>query len=57
MGSQVPVWIPIVVALLGLAGVIATQVLSGRRETKRLAEEAAREERPPAWPRSSVWPA
>ncbi|WP_290062354.1 hypothetical protein [Amycolatopsis solani] len=45
MGSQVPVWIPIVVALLGLAGVIATQVLSGRRETKRMTEEAAREER------------
>ncbi|WP_439378988.1 hypothetical protein [Amycolatopsis lexingtonensis] len=45
MGSQVPVWIPIVVALLGLAGVITTQVLSGRRETKRMAEETAREER------------
>ncbi|MFB9683549.1 hypothetical protein [Amycolatopsis plumensis] len=45
MGSQVPVWIPIVVALLGLAGVILTQVLSGRREACRMAEEAAREER------------
>ncbi|WP_199191602.1 hypothetical protein [Amycolatopsis sp. CA-126428] len=45
MGSQVPVWIPIVVALLGLAGVILTQILSGRRETRRMAEEAAREER------------
>ncbi|QKV79834.1 hypothetical protein [Amycolatopsis sp. Hca4] len=45
MGSQVPVWIPIVVALLGLAGVILTQVLSGRRETRRMTEEAAREER------------
>ncbi|WP_410609827.1 hypothetical protein [Amycolatopsis sp. lyj-109] len=45
MGSQVPVWIPIVVALLGLAGVILTQVLSGRREARRMAEEAAREER------------
>ncbi len=45
MGSQVPVWIPIVVALLGLAGVILTQLLSGRRETRRMAEEAAREER------------
>ena len=45
MGSQVPVWIPIVVALLGLAGVILTQLLSGRRETRRMAEETAREER------------
>ncbi|MGW4526249.1 hypothetical protein [Amycolatopsis sp. NPDC004378] len=45
MGSQVPVWIPVVVALLGLAGVILTQVLAGRRETKRMTEEAAREER------------
>jgi heme exporter protein D len=39
------VWIPIVVALLGLAGVILTQLLSGRRETRRMAEETAREER------------
>ncbi|SEC44195.1 hypothetical protein SAMN04489727_3764 [Amycolatopsis tolypomycina] len=38
-------WIPIVVALLGLAGVILTQVLSGRREARRMAEETAREER------------
>lgn len=45
MGSQVPVWIPIVVALLGLAGVILTQILSGRREARRIAEETAREER------------
>ncbi|MCR6486720.1 hypothetical protein M8542_28225 [Amycolatopsis sp. OK19-0408] len=45
MGSQVPVWIPIIVALFGLAGVLLTQVLSGRRETKRMVEEAAREER------------
>jgi hypothetical protein len=45
VGSQVPVWIPIVVALLGLAGVILTQFLSGRRETRRMAEEAAREDR------------
>jgi heme exporter protein D len=39
------VWIPIVVALLGLAGVILTQILSGRREARRIAEETAREER------------
>jgi hypothetical protein len=45
VGSQVPVWIPIVVALLGLAGVLLTQVLSSRREAKRMTEETAREER------------
>lgn len=45
MGSQVPVWIPIIVALLGLGGVILTQVLSARREARRAAEEAARDER------------
>jgi len=45
VGSQVPVWIPIVVALLGLAGVLLTQVLSGRREARRMTEETAREER------------
>ncbi|MET8851985.1 hypothetical protein [Amycolatopsis sp. NPDC004625] len=45
MGSQVPVWIPVVVALLGLAGVILTQILSGRRENRRMTEDAAREER------------
>jgi hypothetical protein len=45
VGSQVPVWIPIIVALLGLGGVIFTQVLSARREARRAAEEAARDER------------
>lgn len=45
MGSQVPVWIPIVVAILGLAGVILTQVLAGRREDLRRREDDAREER------------
>jgi hypothetical protein len=45
MGGQVPVWIPIVVAMLGLAGVAATQILAGRRERQRAREEEAREER------------
>lgn len=35
MSSQVPLWIPIAVALLGLAGVIATQLLNNRREELR----------------------
>ena len=45
VGSQVPVWIPIIVALLGLAGVTLTQVLAGHREARRALNEAAREER------------
>lgn len=35
MSSQVPLWIPIAVALLGLAGVITTQLLNNRREELR----------------------
>ena len=38
-------WIPIVVAILGLAGVVLTQVLAGRRERQRRREDDAREER------------
>lgn len=45
MGSQVPVWIPIIVALVGLAGVILTQILAGHREARRASNDAAREER------------
>jgi hypothetical protein len=45
VGSQVPVWIPIVVAMLGLAGVVLTQILAGRRERQRWREDEAREER------------
>jgi hypothetical protein len=45
VGSQVPVWIPIIVALLGLAGVILTQALAWHREARRALEDAAREER------------
>lgn len=39
MSSQVPLWIPIAVALLGLAGVIATQLLNNRREELRWRRE------------------
>lgn len=35
MSSQVPLWIPIAVALLGLAGVLGTQLLNNRREELR----------------------
>ena len=45
MGSQVPVWVPIVVALVGLAGVVLAQVLAGRRERQRWQEDEAREDR------------
>jgi hypothetical protein len=39
------VWVPIIVALLGLAGVTTTQVLASRREAARVREETAREAR------------
>ncbi|MFC3895624.1 hypothetical protein ACFOWZ_29465 [Lentzea rhizosphaerae] len=44
MSSQVPIWVPIVVALLGFAGVILTQMLNARRENRRWQLEAEREE-------------
>lgn len=45
MGSQVPVWIPIAVAMLGLAGVVLAQLLAGQRERQRSRDDAAREDR------------
>lgn len=39
MSSQVPLWIPIAVALLGLAGVTVTQLLNNRREELRWRRE------------------
>lgn len=44
MSSQVPVWVPIVVALLGLAGVILTQLLNTHREHRRWRLETERDE-------------
>jgi hypothetical protein len=35
VSSQVPLWVPVAVALLGLAGVIVTQLLNNRREELR----------------------
>ncbi|RZQ65771.1 hypothetical protein [Amycolatopsis suaedae] len=43
-GSQVPLWVPIVVGLLGLAGVIGAQLVAGWREDRRWRRETAREE-------------
>jgi hypothetical protein len=44
VSAQVPVWVPVLVALLGLAGVILAQVLSTHRESRRWRLEAEREE-------------
>jgi heme exporter protein D len=35
VSSQVPLWLPVAVALLGLAGVLVTQLLNNRREELR----------------------
>jgi hypothetical protein len=42
--NQVPLWIPIVVALVGLVGVLAAQVIASRREDKRWDREVHRED-------------
>lgn len=42
--AQVPLWVPLVVALLGLAGVVTAQLIAGRREDMRWAREQEREE-------------
>jgi hypothetical protein len=45
MGSaQVPLWVPIIVGLLGFAGVISAQLIAGRREDRRWRRELDREE-------------
>lgn len=41
--SQVPVWVPIVVALLGFAGVVLTQALNVHTERRRWERERAAE--------------
>ena len=41
--SQVPLWVPIVVALFGFAGVIGAQVVTSRRENRRWRRELDRE--------------
>jgi hypothetical protein len=42
--GQVPLWVPVVVALLGLAGVLGAQVIAGWREDRRWRRETEREE-------------
>jgi hypothetical protein len=42
--GQVPLWVPVVVALLGLAGVLGAQLVAGWREDKRWRRETEREE-------------
>ena len=42
--NQVPLWVPIVVALIGLAGVLVAQVIANRREDKQWDRERLRED-------------
>lgn len=42
--AQVPVWVPVMVGLLGLAGVLGAQLIAGRREDRRWRREQEREE-------------
>ena len=42
--GQVPLWVPVVVALLGLAGVLGAQLVAGWREDKRWRRDTEREE-------------
>lgn len=41
--GEVPAWVPLVVALLGFVGVIAAQVLAGRRDDRRWRRECEHE--------------
>jgi hypothetical protein len=42
--GQVSVWVPIIVGVIGLVGVIAGQLINSRREDRRWAREAKRED-------------
>ncbi|WP_206784663.1 hypothetical protein [Amycolatopsis sp. MtRt-6] len=42
--GQVSVWVPIVVGIIGLVGVVTGQLINSRREDRRWEREAAREE-------------
>jgi len=41
--GQVPLWVPIIVGVLGFAGVISAQLIVGRREERRWRRELVRE--------------
>ncbi|WP_414936619.1 hypothetical protein [Amycolatopsis sp. cmx-11-51] len=43
--GQVSVWVPIVVAALGIAGIVAGQLVNSWREERRTSKEARQEER------------
>jgi len=49
--NQVPLWVPLVVALVGFAGVLAAQVLANRRDDMRWERQMERETR--QWARES----
>ncbi|MBE8521079.1 hypothetical protein ILP97_26930 [Amycolatopsis sp. H6(2020)] len=42
--GQVSVWVPIIVGIIGLLGVVTGQLINSRREDRRWEREAAREE-------------
>ena len=42
--GQVPLWVPVVVALLGFLGVLGAQIIAAWREDRRWRREAEREE-------------
>jgi hypothetical protein len=42
--NQVPLWVPIVVALVGFTGVLAAQMIANRRDDKRWDRELHRED-------------
>jgi len=41
--AQVPLWVPVIVGLLGFAGVISAQLITGRREDRRWRREVVRD--------------
>jgi hypothetical protein len=41
--AQVPLWVPVIVGVLGFAGVISAQLITGRREDRRWRREVVRE--------------
>lgn len=44
MSTQVPVWVPVVVAIVGLLGVLGAQLVAGWREDRRWRREQERED-------------
>jgi hypothetical protein len=42
--TQVPLWVPVIVALLGFIGVLGAQAIAAWRDDRRWQQEAEREE-------------